>query len=147
MKKRVLLFLAVIGLALIVNSCQQDSDLPDDPKTGHENWQEGVARAKAFFEMVYSPDLKTRTALHSPAVAALSSMEVDPDWDRSLYSETRSAVYLEFPLLSEYQFKAELGHLENSADQRLMQRRLVIREAGKPASRRCTPRFGFRTTK
>ena len=73
--------------------------------------------------------MKTRTAQHSPVVAALSSMEVDPDWEHALFSENDEVAYIEFPLISERRVGiAPPGTEDPETDIRRSAHRLVIRQ-------------------
>ena len=130
MKKRLWLFF-LPGIIFALNGCRQETTFGGGEVPEPESWHESVVRAKAFFESVYSPEEKTRTALYAPAAAVLSSMDVDPDWERSLFSENSDESYLEFPLLSVSRYgSGPVDPANPEEDIRLVDRRLVVRETG-----------------
>ena len=130
MKKKLLLFLLLAGALATVNSCSQETAYPgDEPYADTESWQEFLTRAQEFFESTYSPEAKTRTAQYSPVSAMLSAMEVDPNWEFSLYSENDDEAYLEFPLISDYRLGFTPPDPENQEeDVRQGEHRLVVRK-------------------
>jgi len=79
MRKRVFLFLTIIGLALIVSSCQQENDLPANIESQEEAI---VLRAKDYLEFELGPPVLPDVYYRANATESRSD-----DWTRAMLSD------------------------------------------------------------
>jgi hypothetical protein len=101
-----------------------------DKETGTwagETDAEFLERAQAYFEEIYDPALKTRSAELEPLITRLSSEEIVPDWEQSRVSSGQTFAYLEFPLITQYHFMMWAEGDPKDKPSIRTQRRLVIR--------------------
>ena len=114
-----------MGLIAGVYSCAHKDDLNVEHRP---ILSARVSQAKAFFEKTYSTEAKTRNSVHASVQTMLSGMEIEPDWEYSIFSENDYESYLEVPLISDSRLGFGPVNPVDESQIHLSDRRLVVRQ-------------------